>query len=119
MVSSAPEWSHSGGRVAGEHEVRAHTDTAPLHCCTAGRIASARAGFSGAAPSLERCPAALLPIAEIDRLGDNHRCMALKGGTPGHTGEPMPDSWPMEPDLEAVAARWAIDPARELVKTAD
>jgi hypothetical protein len=45
--------------------------------------------------------------------------MALKGGTPGHTGEPMPDSWPMEPDLEAVAARWAIDPARELVKTAD
>ena len=58
-------------------------------------------------------------IAEIDRLGDNHGCMALKGGTPGHTGAPMPDSWPMEPDLEAVAARWAIDPARDLVKTAN
>ncbi|MGB1627637.1 MAG: aldo/keto reductase, partial [Miltoncostaeaceae bacterium] len=25
-------------------------------------------------------------LAEIDRLGDNHGCMALKGGTPGHSG---------------------------------
>jgi len=54
-------------------------------------------------------------IAEIDRLGDNHGCMALKGGTPGHTGEPMPDSWPMEPDLVEVAGRWGIQPDRDLV----
>ena len=54
-------------------------------------------------------------IAEIDRLGDNRGCMALKGGTPGHSGEPMPDSWPMEPDLEQVAARWGIEPERDLV----
>ncbi len=56
-------------------------------------------------------------IAEINRLGDNHGCMALKGGTPGHAGEPMPDSWPMAPDLEEVAARWGIEPARDLVKS--
>jgi len=54
-------------------------------------------------------------LAEIDRLGDNHGCMALKGGTPGHSGEPMPDSWPMEDDLVEVAGRWGIDPARDLV----
>ena len=54
-------------------------------------------------------------LAEIDRLGDNRGCMALKGGTPGHSGEPMPDSWPMEDDLVEVASRWGIDPARDLV----
>ena len=54
-------------------------------------------------------------IAEINRLGDNRGCMKLKGGTPGHAGEPMPDSWPMEPDLEQVAARWGIVPERDLV----
>lgn len=54
-------------------------------------------------------------IAEIDRLGNNHGCMPLKGGTPGHQGPPMPDSWPMEPDLEAVARRWGITPEHDLV----
>jgi len=44
--------------------------------------------------------------------------MVLKGGTPAHAGERMPDSWPMERDLEDVAARWGIDPSRDLVKTA-
>jgi aryl-alcohol dehydrogenase-like predicted oxidoreductase len=55
-------------------------------------------------------------LAEIDRLGDNHGCMVLKGGTPGHNGEPMPDSWPMAPDLEEIASRWGIEPGRDLVK---
>ena len=54
-------------------------------------------------------------IAEIDRLGDNRGCMKLKGGTPGHEGPAMPDSWPMEPDLDAVAERWGITPDRDLV----
>ena len=55
-------------------------------------------------------------IAEIDRLGDNRGCMALKGGTPGHEGPAMPDSWPMAPDLEDVAVRWGIAPERDLVR---
>ncbi len=54
-------------------------------------------------------------MAEIDRLGDNHGCMRLKGGTPGHVGPQMPDSWPMAPDLEQIAARWGISPERDLV----
>ena len=54
-------------------------------------------------------------LAEIARLGNNHGCMPLKGGTPGHTGPQMPDSWPMAPDLEAVAERWGITPDRDLV----
>ena len=55
-------------------------------------------------------------IAEITRLGDNHGCMTLKGGTPGHEGPQMPDSWPMAADLDAVAERWGIDPAADLVR---
>jgi len=55
-------------------------------------------------------------IAEIDRLGDNRGFMALKGGTPGHDGPQMPDSWPMAPDLEAIAGRWGITPDRDLVR---
>lgn len=54
-------------------------------------------------------------IAEIDRVGDNRGCMALKGGTPGHEGEERADSWPVTPDLEQVAARWGIVPERDLV----
>jgi hypothetical protein len=43
--------------------------------------------------------------------------MTLKGGTPVHAGEPRPDSWPLAEDLEDVATRWGIDPARDLVPT--
>jgi aryl-alcohol dehydrogenase-like predicted oxidoreductase len=49
-------------------------------------------------------------VAEIRRLGDNTGCMALKGGVPDHTGDPLPDRWSLDEDLEAVGARWAIDP---------
>lgn len=55
--------------------------------------------------------------ALIARLGDNKGCMELKGGNPGHVGEPMPDRWSLNPDLEAVARRWGIDPRRDLVCT--
>jgi len=43
--------------------------------------------------------------------------MTLKGGTPVHNGDPRPDSWPLAEDLAAVAARWGIEPARDLVPT--
>jgi aryl-alcohol dehydrogenase-like predicted oxidoreductase len=49
-------------------------------------------------------------VAEIRRLGDNTGCMALKGGVPDHTGDALPDRWSLDEDLEAVGARWAIDP---------
>ena len=56
-------------------------------------------------------------IAEIARIGDNTGCMDLKGGNPGFVGEALPDRWPLDNDLTAVAQRWQIDPARDLACT--
>jgi aryl-alcohol dehydrogenase-like predicted oxidoreductase len=50
-------------------------------------------------------------VAEIRAIGDNTGCMALKGGVPDHEGEPRPDRWELDEELEAVAARWRIDAA--------
>jgi aryl-alcohol dehydrogenase-like predicted oxidoreductase len=57
-------------------------------------------------------------VAEIRSLGDNTGCMALKGATPDHEGEPRPDRWSLDGDLEQVAGRWGIDPDRDLRKSA-
>jgi aryl-alcohol dehydrogenase-like predicted oxidoreductase len=53
-------------------------------------------------------------LAEIRAIGDNTGCMALKGGVPGHEGEPRPDRWALDDRLAGVAGRWGIDPARDL-----
>ncbi len=58
---------------------------------------------------------------EVDAIrsaGDNTGCMALKGGSPDHEGEPRPDRWELDERLAAVAARWAIEPARDLAQSA-
>ena len=54
-------------------------------------------------------------VAEIRKIGDNTGCMELKGATPAHTGEVLPDRWSLTNDLEGVAQRWKIEPARDLV----
>ena len=51
---------------------------------------------------------------EIRRVGDNRGSMLLKGATPDHEGEPRPDRWGLDEELEQVARRWAIDPVRDL-----
>jgi aryl-alcohol dehydrogenase-like predicted oxidoreductase len=56
-------------------------------------------------------------VAAIRAIGDNTGSMALKGATPDHDGDELPDRWPVSGDLGALAARWAIDPERDLVKT--
>lgn len=56
-------------------------------------------------------------VDEIARVGENSGCMPLKGGTPAHDGPEKADSWPMNPDLDAVARRWSIEPGRDLVPT--
>ncbi len=53
-------------------------------------------------------------VDEIRAIGDNSRCMALKGGVPDHAGEPQPDRWTLDEHLAGVAARWGIDPDRDL-----
>ena len=54
-------------------------------------------------------------LAEIEAIGDNPGSMALKGGSPAHEGDERPDAWPLDDELESIAARWGIDPARDLV----
>ena len=41
--------------------------------------------------------------------------MELKGGSPAHTGDPLPDRWALTADLQTVAERWGIAPERDLV----
>jgi aryl-alcohol dehydrogenase-like predicted oxidoreductase len=55
-------------------------------------------------------------VAELRTIGDNSGSMALKGGTPDHEGEQRPDRWSMDDELAQVAARWSIDPERDLRK---
>ncbi len=57
-------------------------------------------------------------VATIRSLGDNTGCMALKGGSPVHTGEELADRWGLDERLETVARRWRIEPGRDLVQAA-
>lgn len=56
-------------------------------------------------------------IAEIAEVGDNTGCMALKGGSPAHTGPEAADAWPLDDDLRRIADRWGITPERDLLMT--
>lgn len=63
----------------------------------------------------------LLSAAEVDELraiGDNTGSMALKGAAVDHAGEAKPDRWEIDAPLRELAARWAIDPARDLAQRA-
>jgi hypothetical protein len=42
--------------------------------------------------------------------------MALKGGTPAYSGDPLPDRWELDEHLATVARRWSIEPERDLVQ---
>jgi aryl-alcohol dehydrogenase-like predicted oxidoreductase len=55
-------------------------------------------------------------VREIRAIGDNKGCMALKGASPEHAGDEAPDRWPLDPSLAAVAARWEIEPERDLAR---
>jgi len=56
--------------------------------------------------------------AQIAEIGDNTNCMSLKGANAEHSGEPLPDRWALDAELEAVAGRWKIDPVRDLASAA-
>jgi len=53
-------------------------------------------------------------IEQINVVGDNAGCMALKGGTPDYEGEPAADRWQVDEPLRELAARWQIDPEAQL-----
>lgn len=56
-------------------------------------------------------------VALIGEIGNNKGCMALKGGSPVYTGDPVADQWGLNGDLLDVAARWKIEPTRDLTMT--
>src|SRR5256885_1664228 len=55
-------------------------------------------------------------VAEIRRIGENTGCMALKGASAEHEGDPRPDRWPLDEHLLELAQRWDIDPERDLAR---
>jgi aryl-alcohol dehydrogenase-like predicted oxidoreductase len=57
-------------------------------------------------------------VAELREIGDNSGSMLLKGAAFDHEGPALPDRWGLDGALGELAARWAIDPARDLVKLA-
>lgn len=56
-------------------------------------------------------------VEELAAIGNNKGCMALKGGNPDHKGDPQPDRWSLNNDLQGVADRWKISPQQDLVCT--
>jgi aryl-alcohol dehydrogenase-like predicted oxidoreductase len=53
-------------------------------------------------------------LAELRTIGDNSGSMTLKGASVEFDGEPLPDRWVMDRELEDVARRWDIAPERDL-----
>jgi aryl-alcohol dehydrogenase-like predicted oxidoreductase len=53
-------------------------------------------------------------VAALRAIGDNTGSMALKGAALDHEGEPRPDRWALTPELAELAARWGIEPGRDL-----
>jgi len=53
-------------------------------------------------------------IDEISAVGENAGCMTLKGASPVYQGDPVADQWPLDEQLQELAARWEIDPDKQL-----
>jgi aryl-alcohol dehydrogenase-like predicted oxidoreductase len=74
-------------------------------------IALKRAELASLAPDVPLSPE---EVSAIRAIGDNTGSMALKGAAPDYEGEPRPDRWELTPELGELAARWGIDPGRDL-----
>jgi aryl-alcohol dehydrogenase-like predicted oxidoreductase len=57
-------------------------------------------------------------IAELRAIGDNTRCMALKGASLEYEGEPLADRWELDGELAELARRWRISPEQDLTLAA-
>src|SRR5215218_575548 len=74
-------------------------------------IEEKRAELAGA-PA--RSPLSDEEVETIRAVGDNRGSMLLKGATPDHEGPEQPDRWELAPGQVELAARWGIDPERDL-----
>lgn len=79
-----------------------------------GRAIEAKVDDLASLPELKLTAEECRVIAEV---GNNKGCMALKGASRSHSGEPLADQWGLTPDLEGVGRRWGVDPDRDLVCT--
>jgi aryl-alcohol dehydrogenase-like predicted oxidoreductase len=57
-------------------------------------------------------------VEEVRAIGDNTGSMLLKGATPDHDGDALPDRWGLDPDLVELGRRWGIDAERDLARAA-
>jgi aryl-alcohol dehydrogenase-like predicted oxidoreductase len=78
----------------------------------AGRLIESKRAELAALPAVPALSAG--EVAALRAIGDNTGSMALKGAAPDHEGDARPDRWPLSPELEALAGRWGIEPARDL-----
>ena len=75
-----------------------------------------RAELAAVAPT---SPLSAEEVEEIRRIGDNTGSVPLKGASRQYSGVERADQWQMTPELEDVAARWGIEPDRDLYFPAD
>jgi aryl-alcohol dehydrogenase-like predicted oxidoreductase len=54
-------------------------------------------------------------LQAIREIGQNAGCMALKGASLEHEGDARADRWAVDEELAAVAGRWGVDPAADLL----
>jgi len=59
-------------------------------------------------------PLSAQEVQEIRAIGENRGCMALKGASPDYSGAAVADRWELNGELLSVAARWEIEPQRDL-----
>ncbi len=108
MMQLACQWNLA-------HEaVRCVVPTLIQEAGPSARPLEAKRAELAALPAEPRLSAA--DVAEIRAIGDNTGGMALKGANPDHSGEERPDRWGMSEALAEVAARWRIEPERDLVQ---
>ena len=95
---------------------------APVRCVAPTLIQEAGPGakpIEAKREELAALPAADLlseeEVAALRAIGDNTGSMTLKGAAPDFDGEPRPDRWALTPQLAELAARWGIEPERDLV----
>jgi aryl-alcohol dehydrogenase-like predicted oxidoreductase len=97
---------------------------APVACVAPTLIQEAGPGARPIEDKRAELAAVIAPVlsaAEVDELraiGDNTGSMTLKGAAPDFEGDPLPDRWPISPELAALAGRWGIEPRRDLSKAA-
>jgi aryl-alcohol dehydrogenase-like predicted oxidoreductase len=79
-------------------------------------IEEKRAELAAAAELIARSPLTARETRQIREIGENAGCMALKGANPAHEGPARADRWGLDGELQSVAGRWGIDPARDLAQ---